>query len=419
MFMIFLLLCGYDSLPPLPDLSASSLPEPELWIGQPPHGLRLNGYAGQFSGIDADINAGPFKLRGSFERKDEWLITDAGQAAISCALRGPRCWIEPRLGTRLLQRRARYLQVRPGFDLILFTPSIIATGSIDWDRWQIDGTIVHEARTELMLAFDQIDYIPQLTLSTAYVGQDIVPAASLQFNVGAFHLKVGSRARTGPFSPSLSIAYAEPQFDISTSIRTGIKHNMLDSYFRPELPVVYPTAVPAETLSMAADLTMNLDLAGQTVGFSGSYQEWIYRLDIDSSYLVAGVHAVHELNLALSARNRFVIAGCHFDNCLSLSYAASDSALAFVPGHSIADTMALRISILEMTGAVHYIPDRAGVVAQLPALCRVSATAGVRLFMLKFYAAVDNITDVRTELYDGFFLTGRQYAAGTELKIRF
>lgn len=419
MLVILLLLGVHDSLPPLPDLSASGMPEPGLWIERPARGLRINGYAGHFSGVDGDFGFGAFNLRGSFARQDEWLSTDVGEAAAAFSLRRPRCWIEPRIGTRLLRRRDEYLQIRPGIDLTLFTPSIIALGSMDWDRWRMNEATVHEATAELMLAFDQIDYVPQLTLSTMYVGQELVPSAALRFNIGAFHLEVGSRVRTGPLSPSLSITYAQPQLAVSTSIRTGTKHNTLDSFFDPELPVIYPSAVPTETLSMAADLAADLDLAGQRLRLSGSYREWICRLDIDSSYRVTGMRDVNELNLALSAHNRFVIGPFHFDNRLCLSYAASDSALAFVPGRSIADTMALNVSFLELTGRLQYVPARTGVTAELPGYCRLSATAGVRLFVLKFYAAVDNIADVQTEVYDGYFLTGRQYAAGTELRVEF
>lgn len=419
MLLMLLVLAGYDSLPPLPDLSTSGLPEPELWIRQLPSGLRIEGHTGQFSGIEADLDVGDFALHGSFTRKNEWQNTDLGRGAFSYSLFLPGLWIEPRLGCRLLRRADEYLQVKPGFELTLFTPSVMAVGSLDWDRWQMDGEIFHEGTGEVMLAFDRLRYIPQLTLAGMYVNEDLVPSASLRINIGDFHLKVGSLIRTDPFSPSIAITYAEPRVDISTSVRTGIKHNMMDEFFDPGLPLKYTSGVVAETLSMAADLMAAFDLGGQKLRLAGSYKEWICRLDIDSFYFVSGTREVNELSIALSAHNRFFIAGFHFDNSLSLSYNACDSALAFIPGHSVADTMAVQVSIIELAGRMRYIPARSGILKELPGYCLVSATAGIRLWLMKFYAAIDNIMDARSEIYDGYFLSGRQYSAGAELEMKF
>lgn len=419
MLLMLLVLTGYDSLPPLPVLSASGLPEPELWVRQLPNELRIDLFDGHFFGIDADLSVAKFALNGSFTKKNEWTSTDFGHGTTSCSFFLPGIWIEPRLEARLLRRVDEYLQIKPGADLTLFTPSVLAVGSFDWHRWLMNDQISHEVTGEIMLAFDRMRHVPQLTLAGMYLNDDLVPSASLRINVGDFHLKVGSLIRTVPFSPSIAITYAEPWVDITTRIRTGIKHNMTEELFEPELPLKYTSAVEAETLSMAAEVTAAFNLGGQELRFSGSYREWTYRLDIDSSYRLSGTREVHEFNLSLSARNRLSVAALHLDNSLHLLYNTSDSALAFVPGHSVIDTMAIRISIFELAGSMRYVPARSGILEELPGYCRLSAAAGIRIMILKCYVAIDNITDTRIEIYDGYFLTGRQYAVGTELAIVF
>jgi len=418
MLVIILLTTIYDSMPPLPDLARSEFPEPAFWIEPLPNRLRINGFAGQFSGVAVDLGISNFSLEGRIARENKWDSTDTGTASLSYSIFLPRLWIQPQLHALSLKRDRLYQKINPGLGLRIFAPSFVIGGAFEYSRWLVDNATVHETTGDIFLALDRLSYVPQLALTGIYTDRNLKPAISAQLNIGYFHLKLGSSLKAGFPSPDISITYAEPWVSISTNVRTGVQYNTLSTLFNPELPIEYPTSIEAETLSLAADMMFEFSVREQKFRLGSSYKEWIYRLDIDNYYSISGTRDVQEINLTVSAQNQLDLSRFHILNKLHFSYNASDSTIAFMPDYAINDTFIMNIGIFEMTGDIQHVSKKSGIGKDLPAYYRISTTAGLKLLFLKLYVAIDNITDDTSEIYDDYFLTGRKYAAGIEFEKR-
>ncbi len=415
MFLIVLLFAIHDSIPPLPDLSKSEFPEPELWKEQMPRSLRINGYAGQFFGGNIDLDLRYLSLAGRFSRTSEWDSTDTGDASLSHSIFWPRFWLKPKLRASLVRREERYSSITPGFEFNLFTPSFVTTGVLDYSRWQLNSERVHEAVGGISLTFDRLSYMPQLEITGIYTESKLKPSLGGQFNVGNFRLELGSLVNAGFPSPQLSITYSEPRVNMTAGFSSGVRYSTLSSLYRPEIPIRYPTSIPAETLSLAADIVFELDFGDHQFALGGSYKEWLCRLNIGNDFMISQTQSVIESNLNLSTRNIISVGRFRFRNRFRISYNTSDSALVFKPDYAATDTLTVSIAMIELCTDAQYTSERTGIERPLPAYYTMNTTLGLKLSFLKFYLAIHNITDDRSEIYDDYFLTGRKYAGGVEI----
>lgn len=418
MILIILVLTTYDSLPPLPDLSKSSFPEPGLLPIRSKDAIRFTGYAGQSFGADIEFYFRDLSVDATYTRANEWDSTDLGGASLSYAIFAPNIWIKPSIAADLVERRDKYRNISPGIEYNIFLHSLVAAGALEYNHWQLNDEAVREASGRVSLTFDRLSYTPQLEMSSIYSGQRARPSLRTQVNVGSFHLWLGSLVNSGFPSPRLSITYAVPCFNISTGFKSGTQYSTLMSIFDPDLPFRYPTSIPAETLSLAADVAFEVKFSNHHFRLSGSYKEWLSRLNTGSDYMPTQISDVRESNLELSARNIVRFGTIRISNWLHLTYNNSDSALAFIPDYTAADSMAVAVGMVELTADARFISKRAGLERSLPSYYTINTTFGLRLSFVKLYIAINNITDDKSEIYDTYFMTGRKYAVGVVLDHR-
>lgn len=418
MILLCLLLATYDSLPPLPDLARIEFPEPGLLPAQTAYGVRFGGHAGQFFGADVDLGLQNLSLAAAYSRINEWDTTDMGSASFSYRILSPGFRLRPRLRMDLVQREERHYDISPGIEFDLLSRSLVTRGEFDYNHWDLNNEIAREASGHILATFYRLSYMPQIELSGVYAGHQVKPSLQTQVNVGNFHLKLGSLVNQGFPSPHLSIAYATPGVRVSTAFSSGVRHTTLISFFDPNLPIVYPTSLPAETLSIAADVSFEVKILNHHFRVSGSYKEWLNRTDIGSEYMILQTKDIKESNLKLSARNTIPIEDIRFSNLLHVEYNTSDSALTFIPDYSITDTLIATFGIVELSANTRFLSERSGLEKSLPAYYIVNTSLGVRIFFAKLYLAINNLTDNRSEIYDNYFLTGRQYAGGIVINQR-
>ena len=418
MILLCLLLAAYDSLPPLPDLARSEFPEPGILQPQTAYGVRFGGYAGQFFGADVDLSLQNLSLAATYSRINEWDTTDMGSASLSYGIFSPGIRLRPRLKIDLVEREERYYDISPGIGFDLLSRSLVTRGEFDYNHWNLNDEIVREASGRILLTFDRLSYMPQIELSGVYTGHKAKPSLQTQVNVGNFHLKLGSLVDQGFPSPRLSIAYATPGVNISTGFSSGVQHSTLISFFDPNLPIIYPTSLPAETLSLAADVSFEVKIPNHHFRISGSYKEWLNRTDIGSGYMISQTQDIKESNLRLTARNTLRIKDIRFSNLLHVAYSNSDSALTFTPDYSVTDTLIATFGIVELSTDTRFLSERSGLEKSLPAYYTVNTSLGLRISFAKLYLAINNLTDNRSEIYDNYFLTGRQYAGGIVINQR-
>lgn len=416
--LIILVLSTYDSLPPLPDLSKSSFPEPELLSMQSDDAIRFIGYAGQFLGADIEFYFRNLSVDAAYTRSNEWDSTDIAGASLSYAIFPRNIWIKPSIAVDVVERGDEYRNISPGIEYKVFLHSLVAAGALEYNHWQLNDETVREASGRVLFTFDRLSYTPQFEINGIYSGQRVRPSLRTQVNVGNFHLWLGSLVNSGFPSPRMSITYAVPCFNISTGFTSGIQYCTLMSIFDPNLPFRYPTSVPAETLSLAADVAFEVKFTNHHFRLSGSYKEWLSRLEIGNDYMPTQIFDVQESNLEFSTRNIVRFETIRISNWLQLTYNTSDSALAFLPDYSVADTMAVAVGKVELSADARFISKRAGLEKSLPSYYTINTTLGLRLSFVKLYVAINNITDDKSEIYDTYFMTGRKYAVGVVLDHR-
>lgn len=419
MMLYLLLLLGYDSLPPLPDLSKINLREPVLWVQPQERFLYLNGYLGQYGGAAVDLDLKTFHAQGVFTRLDDWDERDMGSAEIAAKIVLPRIWLEPQCNVRYSNRDDSYTQISPELGMTVFTRPVVATGRLIYSRWLINDEEEFEASGEMSLIFDRIDYLPSLVIRGIYTEEQLKPSIYARLHIGGFHIELGSPVVTGFPSPRAEISYSDPRIKTRAAVQTGVKHNTLDAYFRPDLPTRFHIDVPAETINIAVDLGVSLNLGNQVFTVSGAYKEWLHRLNISENFEVSTTKDVRETNLMISAHNNLCFDNIDLRNALDVQYNQSDSAIAFLPDFGITDTFSIRIGPLELCTDLLYRSQRDGVSKSLARYYILGAQAGLRVRFLKLYMLVHNITDEQSEIYDDYFLTGRKYAGGLEIKQSF
>jgi hypothetical protein len=418
MFYLLMLL-AYDSLPPLPDLSKLSVPEPALWMRPAERGLSLNAFAGQFYGADFDLDLYALGARGQFSRNNEWDSTDTGSAQIIARLVMPRLWFEPNFSAQLLRRQDDYTRLTPGLRFRTFTPAVVVSGMFDYSHWLINSEASSEMTGEMSFIFDRITYLPSIIFRGIYTEKNLKPGFFTRLHIGGFHLELGSAIKTGFPSPALSIAYRDPWLEAAAGVRTGVKHSTLADYFKAELPTRYRTGIPAETIRVMVTLDLTLNTRNQSFTFGGAYKKWLSRLAIIETFEISTKQDIKETNLKMCARNNLCLGKIDLKNALHVQYNKSDSAIAFLPDIGITDTLEMIIGGLELSTDFQYLSQRSGTEKSLPRQYMVNTQAGLRVHFIKLYFIIHNITDEKSEIYDGFYLTGRQYAGGIEIKHSF
>jgi len=413
------LLFGYDSIPPLPDLSKIEFLEPALWIEPAERMIRINGFAGQVYGVDFGLDFRSFLARGQFNRNNEWDSTDIGSALISYAITLPRIWVKPGVRAQLLRRHGDYKQIAPGLEFTLFTSPLVATGMLEYSHWLINDNNSREATGEVSLIFDQVTFTPSMTISGIYTGKRLKPSLFAQLNIHKFHLNMGSLIKTGFPSPYVSVRYSEPWIEVVTDVQAGVKHNTLAQYFKPEVPINYTIDIPTETLKVALALSMEFNIHEQSFTMGGSYREWLYRLNIGENYDITPTREIEEIKLEICAKNILRLNNVGLSNAIHMQYITSDSTITFLPDIVVYDTLELGIGFFELSTDFRYVSQRDGIEKTLPRYYIINTTVGLRLSFVKIYFTAHNITDENSEIYDDYYFMGRQYSGGVEIRQRF
>jgi hypothetical protein len=333
-------------------------------------------------------------------------------------LQVPGIWFKPRLGAFRLVREDEYRLLAPSIDFIGFPSFALMPVSLDYHYWEINDESSSEADGMVSLLFDKTRYLPCLTARVLYTDQQLKTILSGQIHIQNVHLLVSSPF-TGGLSPLLRIAYTRPSLTIGTQIQTGVKFNLLNEYFMVDVPVKYRTPIPDETLKVSVDFDAELDIHDHSIALFLSYNDWHHRLVAGDDFQIEHISEIQEFNGRVQIRNQITQNRLDFDNLFIISYNWSDSTIAFLPEYSVIDTVSIRLGWFEFSADMQYVSERTGIEKMLPRYYIISTDLGIRIFCFKPYIAIHNITDETVEIFDGYFLTGRQYAGGLCVEGRF
>ena len=416
-FIFFLL--SYDSLPPLPDLSKITYPEPELWIEPVDNYLILQGYTKDFYGGKFVIQLGRLYVSTQYEQKNEWDSTKFGSIRTDYSIPLPHLWLKPAINGYFVKRNDEYRLLIPSLNFSSTVPWMIVFGEFKYDLWQINQRNYAEQEGKIDIIFDQTDYMPHFEIAEFYTDNQLKPEVKTKLHIRNFHVSFGTPILHGFFSPGLEIQYLDPKIKIETKFKSGSVYKTLNQYFNPETPIKYGTSVPEESLRIGFGFDFKLELFKHFFNFSGCYNNWYARLITGNNYELTKVHDVQEANLSLFLKNNFEYRFLNLKNSFSTQYNWSDTSIPFLAKYDIRDTISIDFGAVEIASDLHYLRKRSGINKKLPGIAVLSPFFGLKYRFLKLFLIFYNITNEKAEIFDDYHISDRQYALGLEINYKF
>lgn len=412
MIGLLLFLVSVDSLPPIPDLSRVIFPEPHRWLESAENSVELASYGGQYFGGLCDIVFKNFRLSALYDQRENWDSVISASGTLSYSIPLAHLFLKPSVNGLFHKRGDEYRLLCPNLDMAVNLPWAIIFATTNADLWQINSLNYQEYTAAVNLIFDHVIYLPHFEIKGIHSGKKLEPNLTGKLHISNLHLSVGSPLSQGFPSPTLNIQYRNPALKVGVSFRTGPLIRTLKQKFDPALPLQYRISMPVESLKTGLALNLKLDLYHHSFQIIGSYNSWREKLAPGQGFIIETKEDVEELNIRVTARDDFTYRNIHLRNSLWVTYNWSDTAIAFVPRHTARDTISIGIGpIVIAAEAVHYAA-RDGVVNDLPRLFMINPSVACRYKIFKVFLTMHNATDETEEIYDGYFLTGRQYAAG-------
>lgn len=418
MFLLFFLITQ-DSLPPIPDLTRIRFPEPPLWIVPEPNVFNLGGYAGNYYGGHCYFKYDRFSIAGQYKKEYTWDSIMSSTLNASYSLPFPHVWLRPGLHAYLLHRNDEYRLLTPSLQFSSTLPWAMVRGVLHYDFWQIDRTNYTEEKARLSVIFDKMPFIPSLEVSELYSNGTTKPTLGMQFHIHNIHFNIGSAIVYGFPSPFVEIAYRQPKINIATRIKSGVVYQTLQDYFDPTLPIHYRIPVPGESLNIEAGFRFDVNLYEHIFALYGFYKDWKSRLIAGHEFELSNLHDVREATIGVMFRNRVSYNIIEANNALHVDYHWTDSMIPFLSEYTIADTLSLHVSYVELASALYYVSKRDGITEPLPSVFIINPRLAFVFRWLKIFVAIYNVTDKHAEVFDGYFLNERQYAGGLEIYYTF
>jgi hypothetical protein len=420
MLIPLLFLITTDSLPPLPDLAQVVFPEPPLWIRRQEDYITLNGFAGDFTGGSIDLNIRNFQFDAQYAHTVEWDSTESGSALLSYALPLPHLLLHPRLSAHYTGRDQEYARFTPQMSLSSTLPWAILLCDARGDFWLIDDVSTREGLFNAEMIFDKSQYLPHFDFTLLATGNRYRPAFAARIHVHHFHLALGSPVDEDFFSPELTLQYREPKVKIETTFRSGVVYQALSAYYDPTTPIRYTVPVPDESLAVSAHVGAMLDLGNHILSLSSVYENWNTHLVPADDFTLRHMSDIQKVCLRAMLKNAVSTQHITLQNVLHACYTWTDSIVPLLATYTVNDTFDCTLKSLQISNQLHYLGERRGVNGQeRSAVLLLNARLGIQFAFATFSFSVHNLTDEKKEMYESYYLDGRQYAGGIELHFGF
>jgi hypothetical protein len=414
--LFIILLLSYDSLPPLPDLSQITFPEPPLLIIMPENRISVRGGAGEFIFGSADIRYRDFLVCASYTNRFYWDRVRYGNGSCSYAHGFSHFWIRPTFESMSLKRDDEYMYFTPGFDFAKATPWSVMQGRFTGTIWSINATGTLEAGNHFEIIFDRMMYKPQLVFDGLYTRNKYIQLCGSAFHIQDFHICVLSPVSDYFPSPHIHIEFLQPSVRIQTEVRSGAVLQTLRDRVDPHLPLHYTMNAPVESLRVAARLGTVIDLYNHSLRVSGTYRDW-HNLAVPSyDFALQETLGIQEIDIDGTLRIQHDYRDLHIANILVGTYSWRSFQLAFCPRYTISDTTTIEYNLFYAAVAVQYRSAHSGIVAHIPAGLIIDPQVGLRYHDFTFFLTVMNSTGAKGAYYDGYDILPRAFAAGIRFR---
>jgi len=419
MLTLLFFLINADSLPPVPDLSQVLFPEPQLWFQPAQKHLGLSLYGGHYFGGDGDLVFDDLDFSLQYELREDWdsLTTAGGQLSYSIPL--PHLFLKPSIDGFFLKRGDEYRFLAPELGAQVQLPWSFFAGAVKAELWQINRISYQEYTASADMIFDRVIYMPHFAISGIYSGRKFEPTITAKLHINHVHLSVGSLISRSFPSPIFQIQYLKPNISIGAKFMNGALSKTLWQDFDPSLPLHYRISIPTESLKTSITLDCDIDFHDQIIALSTAYNSWFEKTAPSEGFIISSKRDVEELKFFVAVKNSIKSKNIHIKNSLNFIYTWLDSTVAFIPRHTLYDTLIIIMGPIEINAATVQYAARHGVTHSLPGIFTLNPGLGYHYKSLMVFFTVLNATDERDEIYDGYFLNGRQYAAGLSLDYSF
>jgi hypothetical protein len=328
-------------------------------------------------------------------------------------------WIQPSVYGFFLDRNFTYRLLNPSLDFSSTFSWAVVSGKFSYDQWYCSSEYHSEHEGKLSIIFDQTPYLPHFEISEVYTGGRIKPAITGKIHVRNFHMAAGTPIADGFISPHLEIQYLDPKIKVETKFKSGLIYKRLRDFFDHENPQRYRIPVPDESLKLGIDLNVTLDLYEHIFGIYGTFRNWSIRLTPGENFEFVRLNDIQEATVSAVIKNTIHYGVLHITNALHAQYNWTDTTIPFVPEYAVIDTVNVRFAFIDISSDLQYQSGREGINNSLHEIFIINTDIGLKIKFIKLFMKIYNVTNENNELYDGYFIANRQYAAGIEIQQTF
>uniref|UniRef100_A0A7C4TCA8 TonB-dependent receptor n=1 Tax=candidate division WOR-3 bacterium TaxID=2052148 RepID=A0A7C4TCA8_UNCW3 len=415
MLFLFILLCE-DTLPPLPELSNLTLPEPVITVRSKPNILNSNLFVGNFCGGEWELVYKFFKLKSYGEIKNEWDTTRI--VAISSQLSLPlnNFYLNPGLDFYYHLRNEEYQLIQPYLEYAAITGGLVIFGELKNCLWKRKKD---EQTGNLNIILDQIQSNPHLEISFIRTDSILQPQTFIRTHLDFLHLGIGFLFLKNFPSPAIEIKFLTPGIKNEIRIKSGVEKKTLTEYFDPELPFKFELPVPAETLKFGLTDGFKFQFYENVLTTLFSCKYYNARLTIDSCYNLILKDNVEELSFNVNLKNKIQFSKVTIFNSSGFGYNRFNPELPLLARYIIKDEIVINYKFLELISELNYQSDRSGVRNRLPQLLLINIQQEIKYKSFKIFFSIKNLTNIKRQIFDNYYLTGRQFAGGLGVELKF
>lgn len=417
--LLLLLLVTYDSLPPLPDLSRISFPEPALWVLTPANEIYLYGHTGQCTQLHGRVTYGNASIRGSYTDHLNWGNVHYSEGTVLYTIGLPHLFLKPLVNGTYLKHEDEYLRITPGLEFASSNPWSIVQGYVAYSFWRINSRQKIEAQTMLDIIFDRTQYKPQLFLPGVYMNDQYTQLCGIAFHIHHFHISTVSPVNEYFPSPLFKIEYLHPSYTVASEVMSGVDLLTLKDRFDPALPLQYYTTFPVESLRVAVHLSASLIIHDQQLEVSGAYRDWYNLMIPADDFALAETLDVQELTSEVVLKNRIPLGDLMLTHVAHGSYVWGENAIPLRPRYAVYDTLTMDISWLTAGVAIEHRSALKGITSDFTSLTLIHPMIGVRYRTVALFGIVMNSTGLMGDYYDGFPIPPRAFAGGIRFHTTF
>lgn len=414
--LILFVLTALDSLPPVPDPAHLPFMEPATRFDLDRGYISADGYFGANYGAGISCACSGFGLDASYAHDDEWLLGSNGRITAAGALPLKHLWLKPSFQGRRDKRIDDYRRLGCGLDADFMLPWLVIMTNIGYDRWQLPYSY-SEAEGDVTLYIDRFKVIPQVEFTTLDQAGTWMPSGTVGLHWGRFHFGLSSPLRSGFPSPRMDIRYSIDRMNLELGVHKGTLIEPLALYYEGDKPYRYSAPLPREKLDAGVVMKGYLKFSSLRIGGEASAFHWQDRLVPDENYFLNLTARVDEYRAGFYA-SCLVRVGCfQLQEFFDIRYARANKIIPFSPKYALLDTVAAEYGPVYAVFEIQYLPARNGIRRVLPRVVIVSPKLGYRFRSLRIFCAVFNLSDFRSEIYDGYYLGPRRIAGGLGLDL--